>query len=91
MTPYTLPTINIDETSLEVMEWQGGLRHLYTFSNGYQASVVHFPYSYGIELAILRNGELDYTTPLTDDVVAYIDETELESLLHQVKGLPAPN
>lgn len=78
-----------------------GIQRLYRFANGYGASVVRFDGSYGYarglwELAVLAfNGpnlgdyQLCYTTVLTDDVLGYLTEAEVDALLDQIKTLPA--
>lgn len=76
----------------------GGEQHLYGWPNGYGASVIRFAYSYGgdkglWELAVLRrdsNGqhELDYTTPITNDVVGYLSWEQVNALLDQIAALP---
>lgn len=82
----------------------GGIQKLYFFENGYGASVVSHRYSYGFhsnkwELAVLKydgegpRGEYDswaltYDTPVTSDVIGYLDAEEIPPLLEQIKGLP---
>lgn len=70
-----------------------GIQQLWTFTNGYSASVVKFPGSYGYdnnqwELAILdSNMELDYTTPITDDVVGYLSVSDVHDYLERIANL----
>jgi hypothetical protein len=81
----------------------GGVQKLFRFPNGYGASVVQFPYSYGgdrglWELAVIRySGEdndsfsLTYDTPITNDVLGHLNEQDVDALLDQVAALEAPN
>lgn len=63
---------------------------IYKFPNGYGASVIKFNYVYfGIEIAILRfnkNGkwDIDYSTPITNDVIGGLDEESRDSVLQQI-------
>lgn len=76
----------------------GGMQALWRFPNGRGASVVNHSGSYGTELAVLRytsedvgDYELDYSTPVTDDVIGHIgDAEELLGYLRQIRDLPAP-
>lgn len=67
---------------------------IFKFDNGYGASVVTSKGTYGVELAVLVFDEsgsphLTYDTPITGDVVGYIqDENELMQLLRDVQRLP---
>ena len=77
----------------------GGVQKLFRFPNGYGASVVQFPYSYGVdsglwELAVIRySGEdndaysLTYDTPITNDVLGHLREEDVDVLLAQVEAL----
>jgi PII-like signaling protein len=63
------------------------------FDNGYGASVVKGPYTYGgknglYEMAILdSNGNLTYDTPITNDVIGYLSEDEVTDYLKQIQEL----
>nr|DAJ31430.1 MAG TPA: hypothetical protein [Caudoviricetes sp.] len=63
---------------------------IYKFPNGYGASVIKFNYVYfGIEIAVLRfdkNGKwyIDYSTPITNDVIGGLDEESRDSVLQQI-------
>lgn len=66
---------------------------IYKFSNGYGASVIKFNYVYfGIEIAVLRfdengNWDIDYSTPITDDVIGGLDEEGRDKVLQQIFDL----
>ena len=68
-----------------------GYQKLYRFPNEYGASVINHEYSYGLELAVVHwNGnkyDLCYDTPITDDVIGYLDEDELNSILNEIYRL----
>ena len=63
------------------------------FDNGYGASVVKGPHTYGgndglYELAVLdSNHELTYSTPITNDVEGYLTEEAVTKLLEQIQNL----
>lgn len=63
-----------------------------TFENGYGLSVItgDFSYSDGItfEIAVINpSGRLDYTTPITDDVIPYADMDDLVEIMKQAADL----
>ena len=67
----------------------------FRFPNGYGASVVWHEYSYGgLEMGVLRfdhegdSGHLTYETPITNDVLGYLDPDSLAEHLAAVKALP---
>lgn len=73
----------------------GGERHRITFPNGRGASVICNDYSYGgdqglFEVAVLNAaGQLDYTTPITDDVLGWLTAEDVGVLLQAIAALPA--
>lgn len=70
-----------------------GYQLLYTFDNGYGASVVKHDFSYGgkngkYELAVLdKDGSLCYDTPITEDVIGHLTMGEVENLLADISNL----
>lgn len=74
----------------------GGVHAKMSFPNGYEASIIKTFFSYGgdeglYELAVLKNGNLCYDTPITDDVVGRCTEGDIENLLEQISLLPSFN
>jgi len=71
----------------------GGVQARIQFDNGYGASVVCTPYTYGgdkglYELAVLgSDGHLTYNTPITNDVLGYLKEEEVTNILEQIQLL----
>lgn len=62
------------------------------FDNGYGVSVLsgNIAYFNGIdtyELAVLKNGDLCYDTPITDDVLSYITEEEVTKAMEEIQKL----
>lgn len=91
-TDYPFP---IDKQPTRRDDLPGGVRYRYSFDNGHGASVVRFPGTYGFdsglwELAVLdAAGHLDYTTPITNDVLGHLAEQDVADLLLQIGSLPA--
>lgn len=72
----------------------GGTQHCFKFPNGYGASVVQGPGSYGSdsglwELAVLHDDELTYDTPITSDVIGWLTDDDVAGLLILIADLPA--
>lgn len=71
----------------------GGPHLTYKFPNGRGASVVQNSFSYGHaqglwEVAVLdAAGSLDYSTPITDDVIGYLDQAGVNDTLRRVAEL----
>ena len=67
---------------------------IYKFGNGYGASVVCSAMSYGgdkglFEVAVLDlAGEIVYDTPVTNDVVGFLDFAGVADILQQIQNLP---
>jgi len=68
-------------------------RKVFTFPNGYGASVVSHQYTYGgkeglFEVAVLdRHGDLTYTTPITSDVLGFLSFAEVGETLEAISQL----
>ena len=64
----------------------------YRFPNGYGASVIEGEDSYGLELAVLEFSESEYgcitmLTEITDDVIGFIEDEELDEILERISRL----
>ena len=92
------PTNNLNTVVFEELNFQPhpagmGQQSIVEFSNGYGASVVQGPHTYGgknglYELAVFgKDGHITYSTPITDDVLGYLSEQEVEKTLTDIKNL----
>jgi predicted dehydrogenase len=81
-----LPRIHI------AREMLGGIQVIFKFDNGYGASVINHAGSYETELGVIKfygdEWSLCYDTPITDDVIGYIQtREELIVLLNRIEAL----
>lgn len=70
-----------------------GIQATGQFPNGYGYSVVRGRYTYGgqdgkYELAVLKGDSICYDTPITSDVIGYLDSIEVTKLLQDIEALP---
>lgn len=71
-----------------------GYKKVYKFGNGYGASVVCSQFSYGgdkglFEVAVLdMAGNIVYDTPVTGDVVGFLDFDGVAKTLQEIQNLP---
>lgn len=78
---------------IEKQRYIGHQQTIYKFPNGYGASVIKLNYIYfGIEIAVLRfdengNWDIDYSTPITNDVIGGLNEEERDNVLQQIFDL----
>lgn len=75
-------------------ELSGGVQFCPQFPNGYGASIIRHRYSYGSrdglwEVAVTRDGQLDSSTTVTDDVLGYLTESDVADVLLLIEHLPA--
>jgi len=73
--------------------FMSGVRSRMMFENGFGVSVVSHTYSYGgkdglFEIAVLdKDGDLTYNTPVTNDVIGYLNPDEVTEIMEQVQNL----
>lgn len=75
----------------------GGSQVLHKFDNGFGASVVQHEFSYGgdeglYELGVIKfeskdEWHLNYSTEVTDDVLGYLTEEDVQDLLTKIEQL----
>lgn len=90
MSEYSLYYILKDSVSYKITEYLGGYHIKVEYPNGYGASIVKHDSSYGRsedlwELAVLHNGAICYDTPMTDDVIGYLDDDEVGSFCTTIR------
>jgi len=89
---------NFDVTTFQELKFQdhtlvGRKQCIVQFPNGYGASIVQGEYTYGgkdglYELAVFgKDGHITYDTPITDDVLGYLTEQDVEDTLNKIKNL----
>lgn len=92
------PTNNFDVTTFQELKFQdhtlvGRKQCIVQFPNGYGASIVQGEHTYGgkdglYEIAVFgKDGHISYSTPITDDVLGYLSEEEVEKTLTDIKNL----
>ena len=92
------PTNNFDVTTFQELKFQdhtliGRKQCIVQFPNGYGASIVQGEHTYGgkdglYEIAVFgKDGHISYSTPITDDVIGYLSEEEVEKTLTEIKNL----
>ena len=79
---------------IEFSRYIGHMQTVYKFPNGYGASVIEIYYFEEdcIEVAVVKfdgNGKyhLDFSTPITDDVIGVLDEEGRDKVLQQIFDL----
>jgi hypothetical protein len=74
-------------------QYMSGVKARMMFENGFGVSVVSHTYSYGgkdglFEIAVLdEDGRLTYNTPVTNDVIGYLNPDEVTDIMEQVQNL----
>ena len=64
-----------------------------SFENGYGASIICKPVSYGgdakmFEIAVLKSGKICYDTPVSYDVEGFLRFKDVVEVLHEIRELP---
>ena len=81
-----------NDLDFQPMQFDVGIQARIYFDNGYGASVIRSPYSYGgnqdlYELAVIKDDAICYDTPITDDVIGYLTEDDVTKYLGQIQEL----
>ena len=76
------------------MKHQDGVQAIAEFPNGFGASIIKSDFSHGgksglFELAVLDNdtGNINSTTDITDDVIGWQDENDIDRVLTAISKL----
>lgn len=83
----------LEDFCYETNDAFGGVQKLYQFDNKMGASVIKHEHSYGgklglWEVAVLDGaGNIDYSTPITDDVLGRLTWREVTNTLRQIQSL----
>lgn len=86
----------INDVIVRTINGNSGVQTLVFFSNGYGASVVKNPLSYGnreglFEIAVLigdkSEWEICYSTYITDDVLGYQTDADVADVLQKIRNL----
>ena len=85
---------NFDKLKWDLESGLGGERSQVTFANGRGVSVIRGGSAYTgggtYELAVLqKDGSLDYSTPVTDDVLGYQTREGIETAMATVEAMEA--
>lgn len=93
MTQALLPATFAGEVIKAGVNEIGNTQVVVRFPNGYGASVIEGSSTYGIELAVITfdsegNWELTYETPITDDVIGWLNLETLAQQLREIEALP---
>lgn len=75
-----------------------GVQYIFRFDNDYGASVIKWTYTFGYEsdlweLGVLhfdKDGDynLSFDSPIADDVIGHLTDTEVRELLGRIRDLP---
>lgn len=91
--PNNYDVVTFQELNFEAHPNGAGVQCIVQYPNGYAASIVKGPHTYGgedgqYELAVFgKDGHITYGTPITDDVLGYLSEQEVEKTLSDIKNL----
>lgn len=83
----------IDFKALEKKENKFNEQYIYKAANGYGASIIRGHHTYGgekglWELAVLDSeGGITYDTPITDDVIGWLSDDQVNELLVKISNL----
>lgn len=81
-----------NDLDFQFMQYGSGIKARINFDNEYGASVIRSPDSYGgdqdlYELAVTKNNVICYDSPITDDVLGYLNKDQVSDYLRQIQEL----
>jgi hypothetical protein len=88
--------MNFSDLQFQPYSVAGGVQAKHFFDNGYGISVAKFRGSYGYELGLYESAvlkgteekyEICYDSVITDDVLGYQTEEEVEVLLYEIENI----
>jgi hypothetical protein len=87
-----MKTFNDIEFKSNPMGEEYGIVSRTKFDNGYEVSVVKSEYTYGgkdglYELAIFKDGDICYDTPITNDVIGYLRPEDVTEVIQKIQKL----
>lgn len=91
--PNNYDVVTFQELNFETHPIGAGVQCIVQYPNGYGASIVKGPHTYGsanglYELAVFgKDGHITYDTPITNDVLGHLSEEEVEKTLLDIKNL----
>ena len=90
-------TTDFNNPSVSLPHPLGGTQKIWRFKNGYGASVVRFPYSYGYEVGLWELGVLQfnddetygltYETNVSNDVIGHLSAADVEVFLKKIQEI----
>ena len=92
LNPVYVSTLEALSNGHTYREFCGGHAYQYFFTNGYGISIIKHDGSYGHEqdlweIAVLKDGELCYDTPITSDVEGWLSNEEVLTYAMKIEAL----
>ena len=91
--PNNYDVVTFQELKFETHPMGAGVQCIVQYPNGYGASIVKGPHTYGganglYELAVFgKDGHITYETSITNDVLGHLSEDEVVKTLLDIKNL----
>jgi hypothetical protein len=87
-----LPYKTFNDIQFQPHQHFNGVKSFTEFKNGYGVSVIRTEYSYGgnrglYEIAIMKNDEIVYDTPITNDVLGYLTPEDVTVYMIKIQDL----
>lgn len=84
--------MKISDLEFQSHPYMRGIHARHTFPNGYGISVVRTTASLGgrdglYEVAVLKNNSICYDTPITNDILGYQTEEDINNIINKIEVL----